>query len=907
MIPLKMQIKNFLSYGADVQTIDFEPYQLICLSGKNGHGKSALLDAMTWALWGQARKLSGVAKANDGLLRLGQKQMMVTFVFSCNGQQYQICREYSRGLGNRMQAALDFGLYDAEKDAYVSVSGKSIRATQLAIDRTLHLDFDSFCNSAFLRQGQSNEFSKKSPRDRKEVLGTILGIGQYEAVRRLASEKMREINTEKISLQAVIERAQQELQHNASLDESHLQLEKNEKSLQQEESALQLREEECILQRKKLVERKHAHQVVMLKQTEMHKRKEELTDEIRQLASEWRAIHAEYIRSLAGDNVENEREYLLKKFAQHQEQMQIGLQKKEQLFELKHQLQNREHLLSTSHADALRNQQKAHEQLEFEKKILTNKVAELNAAIQQKNNEIMITAKETEKLSKESTKLAALDAKIAEINQRFDKRKSFYQHYVTQGNTVKAELASVEGKKRLSQNCENPSCPLCEQLLSQSRRRFLQQKFTQEEQFLRHRINRITRVLPQLKNVLIEQHAELAGLQKEREALQAAAIKHTELTQILAMRNTEVALLDKEHKNLLSTLKNLEEKIIESSLHLESAQKDIRKTIESDESYCALQKQINELTIALKMHQDDMTIHTQLREQMQKIEDRLMAYKKLATNIALQPERKQRIDALCKTVKEIKRELSAIDKDIRQFTDLSELESQLLQQENIYMQQRKEFTEKMNQLIHEKGSLENQRKKLADIAKESEEYKVRLKSINERIDNFQAIVAATGKDGIQALLIQDVLPEIEQEANALLARLTDNQAQIFIESLRDLKKGRAKETLDINISDGVGIRPYEMFSGGEAFRIDFALRIAISKLLASRAGTSLQTLVIDEGFGSQDEEGLSYIMDALYKIQDDFAKIIVVSHLPSMKDQFPVHFHVEKKPTGSTVSVFEQG
>ena len=149
------------------------------------------------------------------------------------------------------------------------------------------------------------------------------------------------------------------------------------------------------------------------------------------------------------------------------------------------------------------------------------------------------------------------------------------------------------------------------------------------------------------------------------------------------------------------------------------------------------------------------------------------------------------------------------------------------------------------------------------------------------------------------------MPEIEQEANDLLSKLTDNQTHIFIESLRDLKKGGTKETLDINISDSNGIRPYEMFSGGEAFRIDFALRIAISKLLARRAGTSLQTLIIDEGFGSQDEEGLSRIMDVIYKIQDDFEKVIIVSHLTTMKDQFPVHFIIEKEHQGSVITIRE--
>jgi len=212
-----------------------------------------------------------------------------------------------------------------------------------------------------------------------------------------------------------------------------------------------------------------------------------------------------------------------------------------------------------------------------------------------------------------------------------------------------------------------------------------------------------------------------------------------------------------------------------------------------------------------------------------------------------------------------------------------------IEQNYIQLKQTKE------ELLHKKGSVENQQKYLAKIKNEFEQEQGTIAQLHEIIEDYQTIAHATGKDGIQALLIEEAIPEIEQEANYLLSRLTNNQAQIFIESLRDLKKGGTKETLDIKISDQAGIRSYELFSGGEAFRIDFALRIAISKLLARRAGTALQILIIDEGFGSQDEEGLGYIMDALYKIQDDFSKIIIVSHLPSMKDQFPVQFFIEKK------------
>src|SRR5947207_5450662 len=113
MIPHKLQLKNFLSYGPQLQTIDFSGHSLICFSVKNGHGKSALLDAMTWALWGQARKVAGAAKADQGLLRLGQTQMLVVFDFLFGGKRYRIRREYMETYGKPINS-LEFGMIDAE-------------------------------------------------------------------------------------------------------------------------------------------------------------------------------------------------------------------------------------------------------------------------------------------------------------------------------------------------------------------------------------------------------------------------------------------------------------------------------------------------------------------------------------------------------------------------------------------------------------------------------------------------------------------------------------------------------------------------------------------------------------------------------------------------------------------------
>jgi exonuclease SbcC len=162
---------------------------------------------------------------------------------------------------------------------------------------------------------------------------------------------------------------------------------------------------------------------------------------------------------------------------------------------------------------------------------------------------------------------------------------------------------------------------------------------------------------------------------------------------------------------------------------------------------------------------------------------------------------------------------------------------------------------------------------------------------------YKKLTAAFGKNGIQAMIIENAIPELEDEANVILAQLSNEKTTISLESVRELKSGDARETLDIKIHDDMGIRPYELYSGGETFRIDFAIRIALSKLLAYRAGARLKTLVIDEGFGTQDEEGLEKLVQAINAIQSDFDKILVITHLSFLKDAFPVRIEVWKDPT----------
>jgi DNA repair exonuclease SbcCD ATPase subunit len=92
-------------------------------------------------------------------------------------------------------------------------------------------------------------------------------------------------------------------------------------------------------------------------------------------------------------------------------------------------------------------------------------------------------------------------------------------------------------------------------------------------------------------------------------------------------------------------------------------------------------------------------------------------------------------------------------------------------------------------------------------------------------------------------------------------------------------------------------------SGGEQFRVNFALRVALSKLLARRAGAQLQTLVIDEGFGALDASGRERLVEAINAVQPDFERILVITHLDELKDAFPARIDVTKTESGSQIVV----
>ncbi|MGA1196889.1 MAG: AAA family ATPase, partial [Candidatus Latescibacterota bacterium] len=192
MIPISLSLQNFLSYGEGVLPLDFTGFHVACISGRNGHGKSALLDGITYALWGEARKAGVERRANDGLLRIGATEMQVDFEFRLEEERYRVSRSY-RKTGRSATSRLELQIFSPESGGYKTLSEEgSVRKTQDSLNKLLRMNYDTFINSAFILQGRADEFTRRNARERKTILTDILGLSRYDDLAALARAQVQE-------------------------------------------------------------------------------------------------------------------------------------------------------------------------------------------------------------------------------------------------------------------------------------------------------------------------------------------------------------------------------------------------------------------------------------------------------------------------------------------------------------------------------------------------------------------------------------------------------------------------------------------------------------------------------------------------------------------------------------------
>lgn len=697
MVPIKLQLHNFLSYR-EPAPLDFRSFNLAVLSGNNGVGKSSILEAITWAIWGKTR-----AASDDDLIHQGTTGCWVEFVFEHEESLYRIVRK--RELKGRGQSFLELQTRKGKSsslladDHWQSIAEATLKATQEKIIRILKIPYEIFVNSSYLRQGHADEFTIKTPAERKEILADILGLNYYEELAQKAREKTRQQEEKTKLLAFQIEDLQEQIARKKEVENQYKQIEKD---FSKEGRNLK---------------------VLKNKISKLEKQSKEF-----EITNEKLSILREQFSRL------------------QQETQELALERKTHFQE------------KTNSENQLKNKEK----------------------IFKRYQQLLILEKDNEQEAKKIQKYSDLQQQLKVIEHI----KGELENNVSRINKISTCPMCLRPMKK------DESAKIVEHLEVEFKEKYAPKlnELQQEIKQLNYDQNRHQKIQEQLKDVI--------GVREEKQSLD------------LAENNL---------KNINTNLKRVHER------------------------FTKIKAQARKITKEGK----------ELKSKLPTLEKARFAWQ----------EKKQEEENLAGKILDLQNNLGALRQELTQ--------------------------------------IEKQEKELKETQKQQEE-------AQKESQIYEELSVTFGKKGIQAMIIEQSLRAIEEEANELLRKVTDGRMSLrFI--TQKAKKAAADEepieTLEIKIADELGGRDYEMYSGGEAFRINFAIRIAISRLLAARAGAHLKFLAIDEGFGMLDAPGRDDLVAAINSIAGDFEKILVITHIPELKDLFPTKIEVTKDEEGSHLEV----
>ncbi len=998
MVPLKLSLKNFLSYGENTSTLDFRGFDIACLSGKNGHGKSALIDALTWALWGKCR-----VKIKEEVIKRGASEARVELEFESENNIYRILRVIERKKSGT-STSINLSIFDTATSAFKPLDEGS--KTQSTIEKLLKMDYNSFICSSFILQGMADEFTKRTASERKEILSKILTLDEYELITKKAREHSQILNLELNTLESQEKQLEDEISRKNIFEEKLQQAKIEDNKLATEISKFETIQSELIAKNESIKAKLENLDQLKKEQEENKQKNLKLDSELKHLTSlisqdkEIVSREKEIIKGfekyelvLKQEKILSEKELAKSRLEMDLESVQnlINSEKAKLLGELNSLRTKAEEIQKnlvnvqavTSREDEITLGYKKFTELhkqdgELEKKKnlmqeLNSKQMELDNKIEQKRIEIESSLLElnsrTRDLRSKSEHKEGLVKEIKELNLKLklvkesqseiDKNNETLNKLREKKSSIISELSNLNSRKEeeirklsvLSAEIKDPHCPLCESPLETEAREALIEKLGAAKSALEAKIveNQATveklkldeqKLLNDIKNFESKtkdmaflskelgekeqnlKESELASkelektskeselltnyikdkkyiqefskalnnLRKKKSELDYDSDKHIFIkkeleefrkfvteNEILKTDKLKESQYAKELKEVLSKIEPLAEKLTEESYSLES------------------RKKVFEVQTALKKLSYDQSKHKNLREEAKALKRYTREKENLEkAKLGLSIREKEAVK-LSQNLIDIKKKGVNIESELKQMDEIVVKSKEIKQQLESSTTRINILKKNKNEILTEITRSENHLERIEKLLDDKKIVKENIKKTNRDLAIYKELVKAFGKNGLQALIIENAVPEIEIEANKILSKLTEGTMVLSLEMVKPTQTGGAKETLEIYIGDSSGTRSYETFSGGEAFRIDFALRVAISKFIANRSGAQLRTLVVDEGFGTQDKDGLDQFIQVLNIVKDDFDKILAITHVEELKTRFPVRIEVTKE------------
>ena len=860
MIPSKLRLTNFMCYRGTTEALDFDQFEVVCITGENGNGKSALLEAITWVVWGKTKVLF-----SKDLITKGENDMLVDFEFFIDyisddselNNKYKIIRSIRTKSGGSI---LDLQQFDGIN--YVSISGDTISETQKQIINLVNMDYETFVNTSYLMQGNADRFTTSKPDERKDILSAILNLDHYQNLADFTRNILRNTDSYINANNILVDRTRLEISdldpgNNGTdfIEKEIINLNQKIESLNKQKLKLQqnlqlnnkyLNEISDFQSKKQLLSSSYENNIdminnlndLLLKDNELLIQSDNILDRYNDAITKQKELDDLYITSSKYQDINNQLNTL---------QNELDFRMNELEIELRNLSKNRNVL------DKKINQDKF--LLEDNQKNLSDyrsKITELN------------------KLNENYLNL---------INKFSDEITQFKNKLVT----LQTSNKDHENKLDLLQK-EHKTCPLCKSGLNDETKKSIVFDLNNKIQLNIKDINNN-------KSKLDESEKEFFYIQD----------KYKKITKSLTDLNSTINLVN---NDCIRIKKEIDENI-NQILSYKNLMNDTKYLYENDIKIKVNKNKIWELNLLLddlKFDQDRFsTLINEVPDFKTESEKNFLLLNQSEERIK---ENKVKLNTLNIDSLIIKDQIKALEKNIKNI-------NQIINSLNIKSDSSENIDFSLDDLKKTLMLKQNSLNYLISKKNYLDEILINNKELYIKSEDLKFLELSFSRNGIQALIIENVLPSLEFEANKLLSYLTENKLSINLQ----IRKGRRlkntedfSQEIDIIIADENGaVREYETYSGGESFRIDFAIRIALSRLVSLRSGVRSPILFIDEGFGSQDQIGQDRLREAIQKVSNSenykFKKIIVITHLESLKESFGVALEVSKNESSSYFSL----
>ena len=944
MRPEKLTISAFGPY-ADKTEIDFSRLGeggLYLITGDTGAGKTTIFDAITFALYGQA---SGQVR-DSAMFRSKyadiETETFVEFVFSYQGKKYQVFRspEYmapkKRGTGLTLRKAEAQLIYPDERQPVTKA-----RDVTRAIEELLGLDYEQFTQIAMIAQGDFQKLLFAGTVQRGEIFRQIFHTGLYQQVqlklKDAARSRYKDYDEMRRSIAQYLDGVKF-WQAEGTEAEEFTELKKGkfegklERSLDLLKSFIdegESREEELLKQEQEVDQKLHAMEKKLhlsAQKRSLEQKREFAGKQLEKVLPELEKISAEAEKYKDTDKKCEELGLLIREKQEQLKKYQVLEQLQKELGEIGAQLEK----CKTQQEVNIRHEQQLHkdmEQLKQERSQLENSELDLQKAITEK-----------EKRTQRKTELNGLETGIREFRSLYEatkeqqkkyqdayekaqQQREYYQQIFHSFLDAQAGLLAQELK-------ENEPCPVCGSLSHPHPRRISPGGTVTQETLDNEKIK-----LDKLEKFSVDQSLEAGKLKERSNASWRQIVTSAEelledfqefrketkngngqagdfmtvWNQMIFMINREKEqcekLLAESDRKIRKAQENIKRRKTAEKL-LEDLEKEKEK-LQEKKNFCdreqagltikASENEKQQKNVAEEIRQTHLedgkeVLEKEIKEKKQEYIDLKENSRKIKENLERFQAEKERITSTIKTLEEQQKEIGEIR------------EEEIREQYSESTAQKTELAEKRKELFSvQSGNLEiyqKVQKRREEMSKAEKEY-VWMKNLS---DTANGSLNGKAKIELETYIQMAYFDRILRRANLRLLTMSSGQYELKRQEQSENRKEKAG--LDLNVVDHYNgtERSVKTLSGGESFQASLSLALGLSdEIQASAGGIRLDSMFVDEGFGSLDEEALSQAVKALSSLADGHRMVGIISHVAELKERIENKIIVTKQCTGKGV------